>query len=64
MEIPKELHAPIQKGQQLGTLKVMLYDKVLVEKPLVALNDVQEGGFFKKLMDQVKLLFAKMMESL
>ncbi len=64
MEIPKELHAPIQKGQQLGTLKVMLHDKVLVEKPLIALNDVQEGGFFKKLMDQVKLLFAHMMESL
>ncbi|WP_200770543.1 D-alanyl-D-alanine carboxypeptidase family protein [Sulfurivirga caldicuralii] len=64
MEIPKELHAPIQKGQQLGTLKVMLHDKVLVEKPLIALNDVQEGGFFKKLMDQVKLLFAQMMESL
>lgn len=64
MEIPRELHAPIQKGQQLGTLKVMLHDKVLVEKPLIALNDVQEGGFFKKLMDQVKLLFAQMMESL
>ena len=64
MEIPKELHAPIKKGQQLGTLKVMLHDKVLVEKPLIALNDVKEGGFFKKLMDQAKLLFNNMMESL
>ncbi len=61
MAIEKELKAPIHKGQQVGTLKVMLHDRVLAEKPLVALADVERGGFFKRLMDQAKLAFAHLL---
>ncbi|HIC99725.1 MAG TPA: D-alanyl-D-alanine carboxypeptidase [Piscirickettsiaceae bacterium] len=58
MEIEKVLKAPIHKDQQVGTLKVMLNEQVLAERPLIALNEVKEGSFFKKLSDQVKLMFA------
>lgn len=50
--------APIQKGQTLGTVHVTLGDKVIVERPLVALADIEEGSFFKKLFDQIKQFFS------
>ncbi len=55
--IQPELTAPIQKGQPLGTIQVSLSDKVIAERPLVALSEIEEGSFFKKLMDQIKLFF-------
>ncbi|MDX2300453.1 MAG: D-alanyl-D-alanine carboxypeptidase family protein [Xanthomonadaceae bacterium] len=51
MDVPKQLLAPVKKGQALGKLRVMLDDKVLAERPLVALDDVPEGGLFKRLSD-------------
>jgi len=55
--IQPELTAPIQKGQPLGTIQISLSDKVIAERPLVALSDIEEGSFFKKLIDQIKLFF-------
>ena len=52
MDVPKTLVAPIAKGQEIGTVKVMLDDKVVAQRPLVALNAVEEGGFFKRLWDE------------
>ena len=55
--IQPEIKAPIQKGQTLGTLQVSLSDEVIAEIPLVALSEIEEGSFFKKLIDQIKLFF-------
>jgi serine-type D-Ala-D-Ala carboxypeptidase (penicillin-binding protein 5/6) len=52
MEVPKTLVAPIAKGQKIGTVKVSLDGKVIAQRPLVALNAVEEGGFFKRLWDE------------
>lgn len=49
MDVPKTLIAPIKAGQQIGTVRVMLDGKVVVEAPLVAIEGVAEGGFFKRL---------------
>lgn len=54
------LKAPIAKGAQLGTLKVTLEDQVLAERPLVALNDVQEAGFIARTWGYIKLFFFKL----
>ena len=51
MDVPKTLVAPIKKGQKIGTVKVTLDGKVVAQRPLVALNAVEEGGFFKRLWD-------------
>ena len=51
MDIPKTLVAPIAKGQALGTVKVALDGKLIAQAPLVALDDVPQGGFFKRLWD-------------
>lgn len=55
--IEPKITAPVQKGQALGKLFISFNNEVLVERPLVALNDMEEGSFFKKIFDQVKQLF-------
>ena len=49
MDIPQTIVAPIEKGQQIGTVRVSLDGKVIAERPLVALQAVEEAGFFKRL---------------
>ncbi|MDN5782471.1 MAG: D-alanyl-D-alanine carboxypeptidase [Luteimonas sp.] len=51
MDVPKSLVAPIKKGQEIGTVKIALGDKVIASAPLVALDDVEEAGFFGRLWD-------------
>ena len=59
MELPKSLVAPIAKGQKLGTVKVALDGKVVAEAPLVALQAVEEGGFFKRLWHSLLMWWAE-----
>ena len=49
------LMAPITKGQQVGTLKVLVADQVAAEMPIFALESVEEGGFFSRLWDTIRL---------
>lgn len=49
MDLPKSLEAPIAKGQRIGTVKVMFEGKLIAQAPLVAVEAVEEGGFFKRL---------------
>lgn len=51
MDVPRQLLAPIRKGQKIGTMRLSLDGKVVAERPLVALADVAEGGFFKRMSD-------------
>jgi D-alanyl-D-alanine carboxypeptidase (penicillin-binding protein 5/6) len=49
MDVPKTLVAPIKKGQVIGKLRVTLGGKLIAERPLIALNEVPQGNFFKRL---------------
>ena len=51
MDVPKVLEAPIAKGQAVGTVKVTLDGKLVAQAPLVAINAVEQGGFFRRLWD-------------
>lgn len=53
----KELEAPLKKGQAIGTINFQLDGKTIEQHPLVVLKDVEEGGFFSRLIDYIKLLF-------
>ena len=57
LEIDSLLQAPLSEGQVLGQLKVTLGDEVVAERPLIALQAVEEGGFFKRLWDSIILFF-------
>jgi serine-type D-Ala-D-Ala carboxypeptidase (penicillin-binding protein 5/6) len=55
----KPLVAPIAQGQRIGTLRVRLDDKVLLERPVLALEGIEEAGFVGRMTDSVRLWFAK-----
>jgi D-alanyl-D-alanine carboxypeptidase (penicillin-binding protein 5/6) len=42
----------------VGTVAVLNGDEVLVEAPLQALHPVEEAGWFKRLLDALRLWFA------
>ncbi len=57
LEMDPLLTAPLTQGQVLGQLKVTLNDNLVAERPLIALQAVEEGSFFKRLWDAVVLFF-------
>jgi serine-type D-Ala-D-Ala carboxypeptidase (penicillin-binding protein 5/6) len=52
-----KLIAPLKAGQPLGRVVYSLEGKPVVEYPLVALQNVEEAGFFKRLWHTIKLWF-------
>jgi D-alanyl-D-alanine carboxypeptidase (penicillin-binding protein 5/6) len=61
MDMESEIHAPLTQGQQLGTLMVMMDGKEIASVPLVALNAVEEAGFFSRIWDAISLFFLQLM---
>jgi D-alanyl-D-alanine carboxypeptidase (penicillin-binding protein 5/6) len=57
MTINPKLVAPLALNQAVGKITVKLGDKVIAERDVVALKAVPEGGFFKKMIDSVRLWF-------
>lgn len=57
MNVDATIIAPIEKGQAYGMVEVKLGDEVIAERPLVALDDVAEGGLWRRTVDNIKLLF-------
>lgn len=51
----KELEAPLSKNQVVGTVDFSLDGKVVDSRPLVALQEVKEGGFFSRIWDFVMM---------
>ena len=52
---PEPLIAPFRQGQALATLKVKQGEQPLAEVPLVALEPVEEAGFFGRAWDAMRL---------
>ena len=44
--LKKDIQAPVKKGDQLGTLKMMKDDTVISETPLIASKDVNRASWF------------------
>lgn len=57
MHINEIIKAPITVGQELGNLTVELDGQLIVNTPIVALQPVEQAGFFARLLDNLKLFF-------
>jgi D-alanyl-D-alanine carboxypeptidase (penicillin-binding protein 5/6) len=57
LDMQQEITAPIAVGDVLGKIIVGLEGNVLLERSVVALEAVEEGGFFKRMFDSIKLFF-------
>lgn len=57
VDIPGLLTAPIQQGAQLGSLNITLNGETVTQKPLVALQAVEQAGWWSRSMDGIGLWF-------
>ena len=55
-QLDRELRAPIAKGERVGTLRVRQGDNELTSVALVALEEVNEGSFIRRLLDYITLM--------
>ncbi|MFZ3040896.1 MAG: D-alanyl-D-alanine carboxypeptidase family protein [Thiobacillus sp.] len=55
--------APIAAGAPLGRVELVSADgKVVMQAPLVALEAVEEGGFFRRMWDSIRLFFKGLLD--
>ena len=57
MTMNPQLTAPIAKGDVIGKVEVKLDEKVVHSADLIALDGVEEGGFFRRMWDSIRLFF-------
>lgn len=57
MDIDKAIEAPVVKGQEYGVVRVTLDGETVREVPLIALSEIPEGGFLKKIWHAILKFF-------
>ncbi|MCL9783404.1 D-alanyl-D-alanine carboxypeptidase [Vibrio sp. S4M6] len=58
-----DIKAPVSKGEKLGEMSVSYQGKVIQTEPLVALNKVDEGSWFTRIIASITLYFHKLFAS-
>jgi len=57
VDMPPRIDAPLVRGQPVAMLRARLGNDLVAEAPAVALNDVPQGGLFRRMVDSVILMF-------
>jgi serine-type D-Ala-D-Ala carboxypeptidase (penicillin-binding protein 5/6) len=57
-DVQPRLIAPLEPGATLGTLRVMSGNQTLATKPLHPLKSVEAGGWWRRMIDTIRLWFA------
>nr|WP_262492560.1 D-alanyl-D-alanine carboxypeptidase family protein [Marinobacter sp. AL4B] len=60
VDLDSVIKAPIKMGQELGQVRVLLDGETVVEQPVLALTEIEQGGLFKRLWDSIKLFFIQL----
>lgn len=63
LNLGADLQAPVAVGDNVGTLEVYLGEEMVGERQLVALENIEEGGLFKRLFDQVQRFFSNLISN-
>lgn len=54
-DIPAFIKAPTKAGAEIGMYRIQLQDQALLERPLVALTEVNSGSLWRKVKDSISL---------
>jgi len=57
MQLQEQVTAPVTQGQTLGRVVISLGDKLVTERDLVALQAIDEGSFWQRIVDEGLLYF-------
>ena len=60
MMLDETITAPIEAGQVLGTVDIVLGDETLYHGNVVAMQAVERAGLFKRLIDFLTLFFTNL----
>lgn len=60
VELVSTVVAPISRGDALGTVRLSLEGEAVFEAPLVALETVEQAGFFARVWDSIKMWISKL----
>lgn len=60
IQVPSSLDAPIKQGQEVGKIIATLDGKTVGEQALVALQPVEQAGFFTRIWHGIKRFFANL----
>jgi D-alanyl-D-alanine carboxypeptidase (penicillin-binding protein 5/6) len=55
LKVNRSPYAPVPEGEIMGELVLYLDDKPIDEHTLLALNTVDEGGFFRRMFDRIEM---------
>ena len=55
IELDSDLSAPIKKGDSIGKLLIQFEGKTTASIPLIALEDIEQAGFFSRMLEKVGL---------
>ena len=58
IEVNNKSVAPVKAGDKLGEVKVSLNGEVIAHQDLVALEPVEKGGIFRRMLDEISMLIA------
>ena len=59
MEINKSIDAPVKRGDVVGMAIIKDVDRIVLQKPLVAMDSVDTGGTWTNITDSIKKLFVE-----
>ena len=57
VEIQEYVRAPMQMGQELGRSVIRVDGEIISDVPLLALQDIEAGGLFKRMRHSIQRLF-------
>ena len=57
VDVDEIIRAPIDSGQIMGVVNVVLNDNVIFQSDVVAMQAVEQGGMLKRFLDWLSLLF-------
>jgi len=60
VDLSRGIKAPVTAGQELGRISVTLGEEEVLREPLIALDSVERGGFFRVLWDSLVLFFLQL----
>ncbi len=60
MDVDQAINAPVVKGQEYGVVRVVLNGEEVTTVPLVALEDIEEGGFIKRIWHAIVRFFSSL----
>lgn len=57
LDLPRDIQAPVVKGQEMGSVLISLDGEVINQTPLVAMQAIEQGGLIKRIWHSVLKFF-------